>query len=195
MAKGFKVAPVEGRTIVDPFNTRHSSARTNAPQRRIGFTRKVDAENSVVDPRSGKSVPAETWEPHGDEEIVLETSDGFYRTAFRTGDLDYLGSVDVGADGTTKPLPLERDLLAMTAVNKALRERRTALEKAAAKKAADANDADAKAHAEKAVEDALAAADQAEKAADVAKDAAEKAAKPAPAIAPANDDTTPPNAA
>jgi hypothetical protein len=136
MAKGYKVAPVEGRTIVDPFNTRHSSAKTSAPQRRIGFTRKVDAENTVVDPRSGKRVPAETWELHGNEEIVLETSDGFYRRAFKDGDLDYLGSIDVASDGTHKPMPLDRELLAMTAVNKALRERAAAAEKAAAEKAA-----------------------------------------------------------
>lgn len=176
MAKGYKVASVEGRTIVDPFNTRHSSERTNAPQRRIGFTRKIDAENTVIDPRSGKRVPAETWDAHNKPEIVLETSDGFYRRAIKDGDLDYLGSVEVAADGTSKPLPFDKELLAATAVHKALREREAAQAKLAAEKAAQSADAEAEAFAKEAAANAVAAAEKA-------------------ASAKNDDTTTPPSAA
>lgn len=156
MPKGYKVAPVEGRTIVDPFHTVHSAIRANVPQRRIGYTRHVDAENLVVDPRSGQKVPRESWKFHGKEEVVTETTDGFYRRAIREGDLDYLASVEIGADGTTKPLPLDRELLVATAVNQAKRAHAAKLAEQAQADAAKA-DEDAKAFAEKAGAEALAA--------------------------------------
>lgn len=178
MAKGFQVAPVEGRTIVDPFNTRHSAARSSAPQRRLGFTRKIDPSVTTIDPRSGKKVPLEQWERHAEPETVLETSDGFYARAIRDGDLDYLGSVEIAADGTTKPLPLDRELLKITAVNQALRARAAKAAKAAE---SDATTADEEARAYAA--EAVAALD------------AKPAAKPAAEAAKSDATTTPPSAA
>lgn len=119
MPKGFKIAPVEGRMLLDPFTI-------GATHRRLGFARIVDAENQVRDPLSGNMVPAERWEWHGDEETVGETTDHYMRRAILAGDADYVSSVDIAADGTTKPLPLDVELLTATKFNQALRARAAA---------------------------------------------------------------------
>lgn len=119
MPKGFKVAPVEGRMLLDPFTI----GRTH---RRLGFDRVLDAEHPVLDPLSGKLVPHERYEWHGREEIVSETTDHYVRRAILNGDVDYIASVDVLADGTAKALPADLELLKATRANKAARAKSAA---------------------------------------------------------------------
>ena len=144
MSKGYRVSAVAGRTIADPFTTRHATATpVYQPQRRIGYTRTVDANRVAVDPRTGAKSPAVVYEFHGEIETVTETSDGFYRNAIKCGDLDYVSSVDVRADGTTSQLPFEPELMNATALNVAIRKRA-----AAASKPAEQNEAALRADAE-----------------------------------------------
>lgn len=111
MSKGFRVAPVEGRLLLDP----HTIGRTH---RRIGYSRVLDGE--VRHPITGEMVPRETWQWHGDNELVLETSDHYVRRAIVAGDVDYVGSVDFQPSGIVE-LPSEPELVEATARNVAAR--------------------------------------------------------------------------
>jgi len=124
MPKGFLVAPVAGRTVLDPFSI------GRVPQRRVGWLRSFDG--TVIDPVSGKAVPREVWTFAGDEpEVVTETSDHFFRRAILDGDLDYLESVEIAADGKATNALRDLDLMRATKAHKAARVAQAAAEAAA----------------------------------------------------------------
>jgi hypothetical protein len=107
MPKGFRVAPVEGRMIVEPFTI-------GSQHRRLGYSRAIEGE--TIDPLSGERVPRVVWNWNGDTEIVVETTDQYIRKAIECGDLDYVGTVTIGPAGIQDE-PLDATLVKRTLEN------------------------------------------------------------------------------
>lgn len=82
-----KVAPVEGRMVLDP--------RTigSAQHHRIGHTRKIDGEKVVL----GRKEPRVrfAFDEKVEHVLVTETADGYFRRAILDGDLDYIEHVEL----------------------------------------------------------------------------------------------------